>query len=66
MNFEPAAENTPMQEQDRMASNSTAFLAIVGATCVGLAVVLVLSFRGGSFSVSTPTTAVTVAVNPPQ
>lgn len=66
MNFEPAAGNTPMHEQARMASNSTALAAIVATTCVGLAAVLVLSLRGGSCSVSTPTTAVTVAVNPPR
>ena len=67
MNVEPAADNTPAQEPDRLAQSSTAQLALVATTCVlGLAMVLVFSFRGGSISVSNAETSLTVAVNPPQ
>jgi hypothetical protein len=67
MDVQPAADNTTVQEHDRLVQSSTALVAFAATTCVlGLATVLVFSFRGGSISVSNATTSLTVAVNPPQ
>jgi|NGEPerStandDraft_6_1074524.scaffolds.fasta_scaffold42751_5 hypothetical protein len=67
MNVEPAADNTPDQEPDRLLQSSTAQWAVIAtAGFLGLATLFVFSFRGGSISVSNAETSLTVAVNPPQ
>ncbi len=57
------AESTPEQPGR---PSSPDVLAIVTIGVMGLATVWLLSVRGGSFSVSMPAAALTVAVNAPQ
>lgn len=64
MDVEPPAKNTAPAKQDDAGPSPTAVLVVAATTmCVSL---FVLSFRGGSVTVSTGTTALTVDVNPPQ
>lgn len=63
MDVEPPAKNAAPAKQDHAGPSPTAVLVVAATTVCGL---LVLSFRGGSVTLSAGTTALTVGVNPPQ